>query len=64
VSITKSGAFLFGGVEFGAWKWVTVGAEAQYRSVPDAIGEAGVSAAFDETDLGGFTFRIMFGVRR
>ncbi len=42
---------------------VSVGAEARYTSVPDAIGLAGVSRAFGEKDLGGFTVvgRLSFG---
>jgi hypothetical protein len=32
--------------------------------VPNAIGAAGTSAAFGETDLGGFVIRALFGVKR
>ena len=39
-----------------------VGAEARYRWVPDSLGVAGVSEAFNETDLGGTTFRVRIGV--
>ena len=31
------------------------GVDAQYRRIPDALGAAGVSQDFGETDLGGFT---------
>lgn len=33
----------------------TVGGELRYSSVPDAVGEAGVTRLFDEDDLGGTT---------
>jgi hypothetical protein len=40
-----------------------VGVEGQIRSVPNAIGQSGASAAFDETDLGGATLRVLAGVK-
>jgi opacity protein-like surface antigen len=46
-----------GGVEVPLWKFVGVGAEYHHRWVPDALGTGGVSAEFNETDLGGGTFR-------
>lgn len=33
----------------------TVGGELRYSSVPDAVGEAGITRVFDEDDLGGTT---------
>lgn len=63
VDISKTGGVVFGGVDVAVTKYIFVGGEAQYRTVPDAIGEGGVSKDFDETDLGGFTMRIRFGVR-
>jgi opacity protein-like surface antigen len=52
-----------GGVEVPLWKWLGVGAEYHHRWVPDALGEGGVSAEFNESDLGGgtFRFRVIFG---
>jgi opacity protein-like surface antigen len=52
-----------GGVEVPLWKFIGVGAEYHHRWVPDALGEGGVSAEFNETDLGGgtFRFRVIFG---
>jgi hypothetical protein len=32
--------------------------------VPDAIGEEGVAAAFDETNLGGASFRLKITIGR
>jgi hypothetical protein len=52
-----------GGVEVPLWKFVGVGAEYHHRWVPDALGTGGVSEQFNETDLGGgtFRFRVIFG---
>lgn len=61
---TFSGALLFGGIEASIVSWVVAGAEVQYRTVPNAIGEGGVSAVFEESNLGGFTVRFLVGVRR
>ena len=59
-----NGSAVFGGIDVSIWKWFMVGAEAQYRAVPDAIGTGGVSKAFSETDLGGLTVRVLAGIRR
>ena len=59
-----SGYFVFGGVEVPIWKWIFAGAEAQYRSVPDALGDGGVSEHFGESDLGGTVLRVMIGIRK
>jgi hypothetical protein len=59
-----SGYSVFGGAEYNVWRWLFAGVEAQYRAVPDAIGAAGVSEHFDETDLGGIAVRVLFGIRR
>lgn len=53
---------VMGGVDVTVWKMVQVGAEARWRTVPDSLGVGGVSDEFNETDLGGTTFRIRFGV--
>jgi opacity protein-like surface antigen len=52
-----------GGVEVPLWKFLGVGVEYHHRWVPDALGTGGVSEQFNETDLGGgtFRFRVMFG---
>lgn len=57
------GQTVFGGAEFRIVKWLVASGEAQYRRVPNAIGAGGVSQDFGETDLGGFTARVTFGIR-
>jgi opacity protein-like surface antigen len=47
-----------GGVEFSVSRHVGVIGEGLYRWVPDALGTAGVSKAFGETDLGGGAIRV------
>ena len=64
VSESFNGYMAFGGVEVALWKWIFVGAEGQYRAVPDAIGAAGISDVFNESDLGGTVVRVLFGVRK
>jgi hypothetical protein len=63
VSDSFTGYEVFGGAEFGLSKWLIAAGEAQYRGVPNAIGDAGLSQAFSETDLGGFTVRFTIGIR-
>ena len=58
------GSSIFGGVEIQIWKRMIAGGEVQVRSVPDAIGAAGVSADFNETNLGGFVIRGLIGFRK
>ena len=53
---------ILGGVEWPLWSWLWVGGEGQWTSVPDALGERGVSAAFNENDLGGFALRVKLSV--
>jgi opacity protein-like surface antigen len=53
---------VMGGVDVTVWKALQIGAEARYRWVPDGLGTGGVSDAFNETDLGGSTFRVRIGV--
>jgi len=59
-----SGYHLLSGAEYRIMRWLGVAGEASWSTVPDAIGEAGVSAAFDETDLGGTTFRVKITIGR
>jgi hypothetical protein len=54
---------MFAGVEVAFLDWIVAGAEVQYRSVPDALGDGGVSEVYDEDDLGGVTVRGLLGVR-
>jgi hypothetical protein len=58
------GAAVFGGVEYAVWKKLIAGGEIQWRTVPDALGTAGVSAVYDETNLGGFVIRGLIGFRK
>lgn len=55
---THRGWHVLGGVETPLQRWLWIGGEAQWSWVPDALGAGGVSAAFDETDLGGLTLRV------
>jgi hypothetical protein len=59
-----TGYSVFGGLDVRVWKIVYAGAEVQYRLVPDALGEGGVSKEYGETDLGGLVVRVLFGVRK
>jgi opacity protein-like surface antigen len=54
------GYHLLGGAEFRVARWIGTAFEAEWSTVPDALGTDpnGVSTAFDETDLGGVTFRV------
>jgi hypothetical protein len=38
--------------------WFWIGGEAQWATVPKALGESGLSAVYEEKDLGGVTFRL------
>lgn len=61
-----TGYHLLGGAEFRIHRWIGAAAEAQWATVPDALGTDpnGVSSQFDETDLGGVTFRVKVVVGR
>jgi hypothetical protein len=52
-----------GGVDYRVAGWLFAGAEAQFRRVPGALGDGGVSKVFDERDLGGLTLRLLVGIR-
>ena len=58
---TDMGGIAFGGVEIGI-KFVRIGVEGQFRTVPNAIGVGGASLAYNETNLGGGVFRLTLGV--
>jgi opacity protein-like surface antigen len=59
-----TGYVAFGGVEIGLWKWIVAGIEGEYRGVPNALGDAGVSAQYRERDLGGVVARVLVGLRK
>ena len=63
VDLSKTGYFVLGGVDYAVTRHVVVGGEVQYRSVPDAIGTAGVSKDYNEKDLGAVAARLLVGVR-
>ena len=52
-----SGHHFMGGAELKIFKWLGIAGEFTWMSVPDAIGTAGVSKEFGESDLGGSTLR-------
>ncbi len=61
-SIEESGLgyHVVGGVEYSLTRWLGVAGEAQWTAVPDVLGETGISAVFQEDNLGGTTFRLKF----
>jgi len=61
-----TGYHVVGGAEFRVLRWLAAAAEAQWATVPDALGgdPNSVSHAFDETDLGGVTVRVKVVVGR
>ncbi len=59
-----NGVHLGGGAEYRIMRWLGLAGEVIWTSVPDAIGEAGVSAEFDETNLGGTSFRFKITIGR
>lgn len=59
-----TGFHVIGGAEYRARPWLAVGGELGWSSIPDAIGEGGVAAVFDEHDLGGTTLRLKISVGR
>jgi hypothetical protein len=58
-----TGFAFYGGISVDLGRWVFVSGEGGYRSVPDSIGERGLSEVFGETDLGGVVLRVMVGIR-
>lgn len=59
-----SGYHLLGGAEYKITRWLGIAGEGTWTTIPDAIGEEGVSAAFDETNLGGVSFRVKVTIGR
>jgi len=58
VRFTRTSYHIVGGAEVRVWRWIGAAAEVRYRSVRDAIGQAGVSHEFHEDDLGGTEVRV------
>jgi hypothetical protein len=53
VEFSKTSYHVVGGAELGVWRWIRAAGELRHRFVRDAIGDAGASHEFGETDLGG-----------
>ena len=62
VDETKPGLVVLGGIEFAVTPWFWVGGEGQWAYVPKILGKDGISEAFEEDDLGGFTIRLKLSV--
>jgi hypothetical protein len=60
VSETTVGYHALGGIEIPVWRRIATAAEAQWTTVPNALGRdpQGVSQAFGESNLGGFSARL------
>ena len=59
-----NGYHILGGAEVKLLRWLGIAGEVAWTTIPDSIGEAGVSEAFNETDLGGTSFRLKITVGR
>ena len=61
-----TGYQLLGGGEFRIAKWIGAAVEAQWATVPDALGQDpnGVSREFGDTNLGGVTYRVKLVIGR
>ncbi len=66
VDETFHGYHLLGGAEVRINRWLAAAGEAQWTTVPDALGKdaSGVSSDFDETNLGGVTLRAKMVIGR
>lgn len=58
------GFHIVGGAEFRVTRWLGIGGEVAWARVSDALGENGVSEAFDESDLGGTSVRLKVSIGR
>lgn len=63
---TFQGYHVLGGAEFRVSRLLGVAGEAEWATVPGALGQhpLSASAAFDETDLGGLTLRVKVVIGR
>jgi opacity protein-like surface antigen len=66
VKETFTGYHVLGGAEFRLSRLLGVAGEAEWATVPDALGQHpnSVSAAFGDTNLGGFTVRVKLVIGR
>lgn len=58
------GYHLRGGAEFKLTRWLGIAGELAWTTVPDGLGEGGASNEFNETDLGGSSFRARITIGR
>ena len=59
-----NGFHILGGVEFRATRWLGIGGEIAFTSIPNALGAGGASEAFDEDNLGGTSYRLKISIGR
>jgi hypothetical protein len=59
-----TGYHLLGGAEYRVARWVALSGEVTWTTVPDALGEGGVSAEFNEDNLGGTSVRFKITIGR
>lgn len=60
-----TGYHLLGGIEFRADRPISFAGELKWNTVPDAIGEGGVSKYYEEDNIGGisFSFKVLFRLK-
>lgn len=59
-----NGYHLSGGAAYRVARWLGIGGEVAWTTVPDAIGEGGVSDVFNEDNLGGTSVRLKVTIGR
>ena len=64
VDAIYGGYHVIGGAQYKIRRWLGVGGEASWTTVPDAIGQSGVSQRFSDSDLGGTTVRLKIMIGR
>ena len=64
VSEQYKGLVLLGGIEYSAMRFLHIRGEVRYRRFGDTLGAGGVSAVFEETDLGSFGAAVKIAVGR
>lgn len=64
VSTWFNGFHVIGGLEVRASRWIGIGADVVWTSIPDGLGDGGASQAFGESNLGGTSVRLKVIVGR
>lgn len=64
VDESHAGYYACAGLEFSLTKWLHLRGEARFTSLPNAIGRAGVSKDFDDTNLGGLGAAVKLAIGR